>query len=222
LKKITIITPANIEVEYRLAGVGSRLSAFIIDYTIQILLTLLAAGIILLGYDRWFLGNRTPSGFALGMVLMAYFLINFGYYIVTELTMNGQTLGKKVFALRAIRENGQPIGFSHILIRAIFRASIDMLYIGIFFIMFSKLDRRLGDMAAGTVVVSEHALGADEFIFHEHSAQEMPEFLLAYAHNLSAEEQRIVDEWLRRKTMLPDGGEKIRLQLEEYFGKKKI
>jgi len=155
MKTIVIITPANIELEYRLAGVGSRLAAFLVDFFIQILLNIFSVGVVLLGFDRRIFGNTSPSGTALGVVLLLYFLIHFGYFILCELNMNGQTWGKKLFKLRAIRENGLPMSLSHVLVRGLFRSSLDMLYIGLFAIMFSKQHKRLGDMAAGTVVVSE-------------------------------------------------------------------
>jgi len=221
MKKITIITPANIEVEYRLAGVGSRLSAFLIDYTIQLLATGLAALIILLGIDRHVMGNLLPSGMALGAVLLAYFIIHFGYFILCEMLMNGRTVGKRILALRAIRENGQPMAFHHVLIRAIFRTSIDMLYVGFFAILFSKQHKRLGNMAAGTVVVGEHPIGAGEFDFAPWRTRELPGFAAQYAHTpLTAEEQRVLDEWMRRKDSLPDGGWALEGLLREYFAGK--
>ncbi|MCL2498878.1 MAG: RDD family protein [Defluviitaleaceae bacterium] len=161
MKTITVITPANIEVEYRLAGVGSRLAAFIIDYLIQMLVLLLAGCIILLGFDRWFLGNVYPSGTALGAVLIVFFAVHFGYFILFESVMHGRSPGKKLFGLRAIRENGEPLQLSNIVIRCLFRSSVDMLYVGLFTIMFSERHKRLGDMAAGTVVISEHYTRSD-------------------------------------------------------------
>ncbi|MCL2603909.1 MAG: RDD family protein [Defluviitaleaceae bacterium] len=165
MKTITVITPANIEIEYRLAGVGSRLAAFVIDYTLQMLAVILTGCVILLGFDRWLFGNPYPSGKALGAVLIAFFVMHFGYFILFEMVMNGQSPGKKIFGLRAIRENGEPVRINDIIIRALFRSSVDMLYAGLFTIMFSKRHKRLGDMAAGTVVVSEHYAKADEY-FH--------------------------------------------------------
>jgi uncharacterized RDD family membrane protein YckC len=219
MKKITIITPANIELEYRLAGVGSRLAAFIIDYVIQLLAVALVGGIILLGFDYWLMGNPYPGGAAVGAVLLAYFLIHFGYFILFEMYMNGQSPGKKIFGLRAIRENGLPITFFNVVVRALFRASVDMLYIGLFSIMFSKQHKRLGDMAAGTVVVCEN-YDVDISGLPRGTAFAKNDNFPFNVPSMTPEESRIVDEWLRRKASLPDGGEKVRRQLEEYFEKK--
>ncbi|MCL2189259.1 MAG: RDD family protein [Defluviitaleaceae bacterium] len=217
MKTIVILTPANIELEYRLAGVGSRLAAFIIDFTLQLLAIALAAGIILLGFDRRILGNTTPSGAALGAVLITYFVIHFGYFSLCEMAWNGQSVGKRIFGLRAIRENGQPLTLANVLVRALFRASIDMMYIGVFTIMFSKLHKRLGDMAAGTVVVSEQPATAPSLTPPSYGT---PDFLANYALALTPQERLIIEMWQRRKNELPDNGANIQARLAEYFAQK--
>jgi uncharacterized RDD family membrane protein YckC len=169
MKKITIITPDNIELEYRLAGAGSRLAAFIIDFILQMLMIILAGCIILLVFDRWLFGNDVPNGTALAASLVAFFIVHFGYFVLFEWVMNGQSPGKKILALRAIRENGQPLSIACIIVRSLFRSSVDMLYAGLFVIMFSKRHKRLGDMAAGTIVVSEHYAKADEWLYQNNN-----------------------------------------------------
>jgi len=153
VKTITIITPSNIEVEYRLAGVGSRLGAFIIDFFLQMVMILFVV-LVVWGFS-YTVFDGEMGGTALSIILAAGFIINFGYFILCELMMNGQTFGKRVLGLRAIRENGQPIGFAQSLIRGLVRSSVDIVYIGMFVILFHPKHKRLGDMAAGTVVVCE-------------------------------------------------------------------
>ena len=157
MKIHTVLTPANIEIEYRLAGAGSRLAAFVIDFTLQITICLLLAAVILFGIYDYRLGTlATVEGFALGFLIISWFLIYFCYFIISEMAMNGQSIGKKVFSLRVIRDNGQPVGLQQSLIRNLFRAVLDIVYIGLFFILFSPKHKRLGDMVAGTVVIAEH------------------------------------------------------------------
>jgi len=156
MRTITIITPSNIEIEYRLAGAGSRMGAFIIDFAIQITAILLIAWVILRGtFSEIFFGTTTPGGASIGFILISAFIIHFGYFILLEMLMNGQTIGKRILGLRVIRDNGLPIEFTHSLIRGVLRSSLDMVYIGFFVILFSQKHKRLGDMAAGTIVVSE-------------------------------------------------------------------
>ena len=212
MKNIVIVTPSNIELTYRLAGVGSRLGAFIIDFLIQLLLILIAALIVLSGLDRAVFGNTNPSGTALGVFIILIFIIHFGYFIICELTMNGRTWGKRVFGLRVIRDNGQPILFTHSLVRGIFRTSVDMLYVGVFVIMFSKQHKRLGDMLAGTVVISENYDSLEAV-----TEEEMPDFLAEYEPIMTYHEKQLVFAWLNKKASLPDGGKRLEIMFKEHF-----
>jgi uncharacterized RDD family membrane protein YckC len=157
METIIIITPANIEVEYRLANAGSRSAAFLIDLALQMTVIVSLASVVLFGImGLRFSTLHEAGGASLGFVLVSAFAIQFGYFIFCELAMNGQSAGKRIFKLRVIGDNGQPVTLSQSLIRNLLRPSVDMLYVGLFIILFSKKHKRLGDMAAGTIVVSEH------------------------------------------------------------------
>ncbi|MCL1863299.1 MAG: RDD family protein [Defluviitaleaceae bacterium] len=213
MKTITIITPSNIEVEYRLAGAGSRVAAFIIDFIVQFALVVAAAVFIFLWVDNFIMGNTLPSGMAIGVFLVFTFLVQFGYFIAWELMTRGQSLGKRIFGLRVIRDNGQPLGFSQSLIRGLIRASLDMLYVGLIVILFSKKHKRLGDMAAGTIVICENLTPAP--IANQTWPDGLPD-----AYLLTAEERALVDDWLARRDDFSDGGvavfEKLKTHLQKY------
>jgi uncharacterized RDD family membrane protein YckC len=220
MKTITIITPSNIEVEYRLAGAGSRFAAFIIDFAVQLLLVAAFAVVSLWFFDRIIFENRelVPSGPALGAVMVFVFIVQFGYFIFCELAMAGQSIGKKVFALRVIRENGQPLGFAQSLIRGLLRASLDMLYVGLFVILLSKNNKRLGDMAAGTIVISEHKKRADEPTLLNADPY-WPNFL-PDPFTLTPEERQLTEEWLSRRDEMTDGGAAVGDKIVAYFKEK--
>jgi len=158
MKTHIVLTPANIEIEYRLAGAGSRLAAFIIDFIIQIVICLLLAAVFFLSYGTFEYRDifSNTEGWSLGLLIISWFLVYFCYFIVCEMLMNGQSIGKKIFGLRVIKDNGQPVGLQESLVRNLFRAVLDIIYIGLFFILFSPKHKRIGDMVAGTVVVAEH------------------------------------------------------------------
>lgn len=155
MKKIKITTPENIEVEYTLAGVGSRTAAAFIDTLVQ------GALLLVLGISLLLIARNAPVfwndfyGWILGISLIIFALISYGYYIAMELTTNGQTLGKKVLKLRTIRNNGQSITLKHSAIRNLFKMFIDIFGIGPVFMFFNKEYKRVGDFAASTIVVSE-------------------------------------------------------------------
>jgi len=226
LKTITIITPSNIEVEYKLAGVGSRLVAYLIDFLLQIILGIIVFVVIwyvdtrIIGVNRpmrW--GSVPMSGIAEAIAMIAAFVIHFGYFIVCELLMNGQTIGKRIFGLRTIRDNGQPIEIKNSLIRGLLRSSLDMIYVGLFVILFSKKCKRLGDMAAGTIVVNEHYSTFYSPVLSSTLHAEWPEFLPPPT-DMTAEERQTVEMWIRRKDYLPHRGGDLARRLKRYHESK--
>ena len=226
MKTHTVLTPANVEVEYRLAGAGSRLAAFVIDFTLQIIICLLLGVLILFGiYDYRFATLANVEGFALAFLIISWFLVYFCYFIVCEMISNGQSAGKKIFGLRVIRDNGEPVGLSQSLVRNLFRAVLDIVYIGLFCILFSPQHKRIGDTVAGTVVIAEFyenvPLRANHMpdshqVLHNRAAAEQLEHLV-----LSTEERNLLQMYMARKLNLPEEA-KLRLEQQwaEYFSQK--
>jgi uncharacterized RDD family membrane protein YckC len=213
MKKIKIATPENIEVEYTLADIGSRIAATIIDMLIQcLIIAILFIGVLLIRHFSKELWDQ-HYGWIVGISLLIYALVSYGYYIIMELTMNGKTLGKKVFKLRTIRNNGQPITMKHSAIRNLFKVFLDMQGIGIVFMFFTKQHKRIGDFAASTIVVMEKAeiqpITLDNL-------DDISASLKAY---ISDEEYELVREYLQRKNIMDDRS-KIQQELKSYFTNK--
>lgn len=144
---VTAETPEGIVLELRPAGVCARLYAFAIDGIIRLAI-LYAAGIALA-----FLGG---IGVAIWLVLI--FALEWLYPVVFELMPGGATPGKRAFSQRVIMDNGLPITAAASLTRNLLRAA-DFLPFGYGLAIVSVLLRRdckrLGDLAAGTIVVHE-------------------------------------------------------------------
>ncbi|HEY8344352.1 MAG TPA: RDD family protein [Bacillota bacterium] len=157
-----IITPENVELDYKIADVGSRFLALCIDTLIQWLTML---GVIflltLLNVKELNLDTRM-AGFSesvvIGIVIALPFVFQFLYFVILETAWSGQTIGKRVLNIRVRKEGGYPPGFWDIFLRNLIRA-VDLLpiFYGIGFItmFFNKKAKRLGDYAAGTIVVKE-------------------------------------------------------------------
>ncbi len=210
MKTIKITTPENIEVEYTLAALGSRTAAAGIDTLIQ--LVLIGAIILIV-----FLSGLTPvelydkyKSWTVAISLILIFLINYGYFIFFEMTMNGKTPGKKIFGLRTIRANGQPIAFKHSIIRNLFRMIVDTYGVGVILIFFTKLNRRIGDYLASTIVVLEEKR---EEIYNIKLESERTNF----KYSLTQEEYQLIKEYFRRKASLGEKAEEIEKGLGEYF-----
>jgi uncharacterized RDD family membrane protein YckC len=161
-------TPENVAVSYELAGIGSRFIAAATDSIIQlvlIILVLLAMGVAggLAASSRTVrdLTAAQPDRFGIWIVailLVALFLLLWGYYAAFELAWNGQTPGKRLARLRVLRDSGYPIGPLDALIRNLVRLVdfLPMAYgLGVVVMLVDKRSRRLGDLAAGTIVVKE-------------------------------------------------------------------
>lgn len=211
MKKIKITTPENIEVEYTLADAGSRTAAAVIDFLIQgVFILLILIAILIIYYfspDFW----EKYYGWIIGVSLLLYGLITYGYFIVMELAGNGQTIGKKVLKLRTIRNNGQSITLKHSAIRNLFKVFIDIFGIGLMIIFFTKEHKRLGDYAASTIVISE----ANEIA--PVSLEELENNNFRYY--LTVEEQELLREYFMRKYEM-DNYEGIREKLRLYFNEK--
>jgi uncharacterized RDD family membrane protein YckC len=154
--RISVATPEGVTLEATLAGVGSRFAAGIIDQLLRwaLLLALLALLLVIEGAT----GGNDFSGLAMAAVIVTVFLVQFGYDVLFETMAAGRTPGKRWTGLRVVKLGGTPVTFLPSALRNILRI-VDALpgiyLVGILFVMFTRNNQRLGDLAAGTIVVRE-------------------------------------------------------------------
>ena len=128
-REILVVTPENIEIEYELAGIGSRFLANVLDSLFQCAIYLamwLVAGVLalLIGLGTGAFSKSLAAFFAeteIALALIAAFLILWGYFIWFETRWNGQTPGKRQIGLRVIRDGGYPINVFAAIIRNLIR-----------------------------------------------------------------------------------------------------
>lgn len=145
--RISILTPEGVELELDLAGAGSRMAAGLIDVALQ--------GTVLLALGVLTLASQTVG---VALFTVAAFGVIFVYPLFFESLMSGRTPGKRLTGLRVIRIGGRPVGFVASAIRNVVRLAdwLPVGYgVGIVAIIASPRDQRLGDLAAGTVVIRE-------------------------------------------------------------------
>ena len=166
--KYTIDTPENVTFGYDIAGIGSRFIGALIDTTLIVLLLLLLN--VLLAFGLAALGSSSPDpvatdvaedpGWVVGLLLAIYGLLTFaviwGYYLAFELGWSGQTPGKRLAGTQVVKTDGAPATFLEVAIRNLVRI-VDFLpaayAIGVVTMFFNREARRLGDYAAGTLVI---------------------------------------------------------------------
>jgi uncharacterized RDD family membrane protein YckC len=156
--QVSIETPEHIVLNYELAGIGSRFLAGFVDTLIQtIVIVLIGVAVSLIGSLE---GEVARMPIRVFIVVAAGALIMIGYFVLFEMIWDGQSPGKRMAGLRVIRTDGTPIAIGDSLIRNILRF-VDLIPIaytvGMAAIFFTKRCQRLGDLAAGTIVVKERA-----------------------------------------------------------------
>ncbi|MCW5937261.1 MAG: RDD family protein [Fimbriimonadaceae bacterium] len=152
-----ILTPEKVVVSYRLAGVGARVSAYAADLVIIALL--LSAVSFLLGALTFPLGTEAVTA----VTGLLFFVLFLGYPMYFEAFHRGQTPGKRAIGLRVVMADGTPVTAAAASYRNFLRLAdmLPLLYLAGFLAIFTNArSQRLGDLAAGTIVVQE--LGSNQ------------------------------------------------------------
>lgn len=140
-------TPEGVDLALPVAGPAPRALAYAVDLLIQ--------GVGLSSMQTILL-SAGESGFAVGLYLIAGFLTNWFYPVLFEVLSQGQTPGKRIVGLRVVHENGTPVEWSASVLRNFLLVAdfLPLLYLaGIVSMCVDASFRRLGDLAAGTLVV---------------------------------------------------------------------
>ena len=154
MNRLTIRAPEGVEFSVMLAGPGSRLLALIVD------LAVVSAAASTLGQFFNVVGILNRD-LAEALAALAYFAVTLLYGMVTELIWRGQTVGKRLLGLRVIDAAGGRLQPSQIIMRNLLRPvdALPLFYlVGAAASLASKHLQRLGDLAAGTVVVRNEEL----------------------------------------------------------------
>lgn len=146
--RVTIATPEGVDLELTLAGVGSRFAAAIVDVLLQGVVGLALFLFLVVGV----------GGVGVAIYVVAVFLVWFGYHVLFEVLASGRTPGKRWTGLRVVRVGGHPVTFVPSATRNLLRL-VDYLpsfYIaGTVSILVTRRNQRLGDLAAGTLVIRD-------------------------------------------------------------------
>jgi uncharacterized RDD family membrane protein YckC len=158
--QLNIDTPEQVELEFAVAGLGSRFVAVLLDHLIQagFYFVFIIFGAIVFGA----LANRINllGKWVLAGFIALNFLLIWGYYTLFEAFWHGQTPGKHIMKLRVIKDSGRQITLFEAMSRNLLRI-VDYLpafyLVGVITMLCTKRNQRLGDLAAGTIVVHERS-----------------------------------------------------------------
>lgn len=201
---VVLETPEHVRFRHALAGPTRRLLAYGIDAVVRVVAFAILGGLVYAGSA----GRLQPrQGFLHGAMWIAAFAMEWGYFVIFETLMHGQTPGKRALRLRVVSSSGRPLGFVDSVLRNVLRAA-DFLPFG-YALGFATMAgdprfRRLGDLVAGTLVVVEDDRTVDAPIprLRSPSAEELA--LVPADVTLLPMETTAIELYLRRRSRLSD------------------
>jgi len=149
---LIVATPERVSFDYQVAGLATRGIAQLLDLLI---LSLVLAGVYFAAVAVAAGGSDT-LGYLIAVI--GTFLVVFGYHWACEAFWSGQTVGKKAFRLRVVGDRGEPLTFAQAGIRNVVRIVDFLPYaygVGLVVLFINGRGKRLGDLAAGTIVVKD-------------------------------------------------------------------
>ena len=202
LRSVDVRTGESVAIRYELAGLGSRFLALVVDMLAQFALAI--ALLIVFAFASPAVSRMGPLasknvfGWLLAFAILLFFLIFFGWFIIFETWWSGRTPGKRALGLRVVRDGGFPIDVGAAIIRNLVR--IAEAFLGFYAIsavsaLVSKENKRLGDFAAGTLVVRDRA----------DAVPDLDAYLARPARSeigLSAEDRLLAERFLARRAAL--------------------
>ena len=221
MNQLTINTTQNVNINFTAASIGQRILSFGVDSLIQIsyafatlwfVFSVLGLQKVVSSWDQW-------SVVAVYIVLLLPVMF---YTIIQESIFEGQTFGKRLLKLKVVKIDGYQATFGDYLIRWLFRI-IDVFsnsgLVALVSIIVSNKSQRLGDISAGTAVISlKNNVSINSTILEDIDAEYQPIYPLVI--KLSDNDVRIIKETFAdaRRANDPEIVHKIRLKIEEVTG----
>jgi uncharacterized RDD family membrane protein YckC len=165
-ERVIVNTPESVGLELELAGLGSRFLAIVIDTLLQLLV--LAVIVLVAVVTGWIdqgiaaeVSRAADTTWGAALLFLIGWLLFYFYFLVFEVAWQGQTPGKRLMGVRVVDRSGRPAGAGALVVRNLVRL-IDSLPVGyptgVISFVSTHLGQRLGDLAAGTIVVRERRL----------------------------------------------------------------
>jgi uncharacterized RDD family membrane protein YckC len=224
--RISVATPEGVTLEATLAGVGSRFTAALIDQLLRLAVIVAIFIVVALLGESGAAGDLS-AGVLLGGLFVALFLVQFAYDVLFETMAAGRTPGKRWTGLRVVRVGGGPVGFVTSALRNLLRI-VDALpafyLVGILSVLFTRNNQRLGDLAAGTIVVRERSqVRSLPQPAPVSPAQAAGDMALWDTSAISVEEMATVRRFLdRRPTLTPESRDRLAMEIATRLGPKVV
>lgn len=195
MSELSITTTQNVTINFKAAAVGERVLGTFIDEVIKWMYYFFMFYVIIGGtglsskIDAW-------DAWSQAAVFIILFSPMIFYTLVQESLWDGQTIGKKIMRTKVVKIDGYQASFGDYIIRWLFRAvevTFPLTVIGIFVLVFSKRTQRIGDVTAGTAVISlKNNININHTIIEQLDDQYVPVYPLVI--KLSDNDVRIIKE----------------------------
>ena len=156
--QLSIETPELVAIDMPVAGIGSRFVALLVDYLIWTVAIVLLIFLVTLIDPSLSYFSKVAAKWEQAIWTLVFFLLYWGYFTLFEAFWDGRTPGKRLAKIRVIQRSGRGIGLFESMIRNLLRVvdQIPFVYaVGVVSIFLTRDHQRLGDLAAGTLVVHE-------------------------------------------------------------------
>jgi uncharacterized RDD family membrane protein YckC len=207
-----ILTPEHVEIRLEPAGLGSRFVALVVD----LLLVLGLSGVV-----TQLTRGALPGALGIVVEALVVLVLTWGYHVYFEIRHQGQSPGKRIAGIRVVDGRGLPLSLEQSFVRNVIRV-LDALPIGYALgALVCQLDRhhrRLGDIAADTLVVREREAPVYERRFTRERAfnsLRTPRVLRLVRHRLGLEEREFLAALCLRADAMED---RARFDLMEEVG----
>lgn len=205
MSELSITTTQNVNINFNTASVGERILAYLLDVVLWIAYSIIMFQVILpIPPIRRFLDDL--DGWSINAFITLIMFPVIFYALAMESFMDGQTLGKKVLKIKVIKIDGYQAGFGDYLIRWIFRiieVTPIMSFVGVVAMLTNKKTQRLGDMAAGTAVISlKNNININHTILRELDTTYVPTYPLVI--KLTDNDVRIIKETFESSLKVTD------------------
>ncbi|MBK9735266.1 MAG: RDD family protein [Saprospiraceae bacterium] len=154
MSEISINTTQNVNLNFTAANIGHRLAAYLLDLLIKFSYMFFINWAII---SNMGLGEFNIDNWSVTAIYIIFYSPAMVYTLVLESLMEGQTIGKKIMSIKVVKIDGYQASFMDYLIRWVCRLidmSGTMYLVGVSSMSISKIHQRIGDMAAGTAVIT--------------------------------------------------------------------